>query len=420
MKTLTLIRDAEGYVRGVRQPAFLLKVLKGPERRRQQRCATPRLTIGTGPNARFRLEDPTVSAAHSEIFFDTEGAWVRDLGSKNGVLLGGRLVRLASLLHKDDLTLGSTTVRFMLLDEEEELAVSADHSFGRLRGRSVRMRMLYDELAKAAASESPVLLSGPTGSGKSLAAEALVTAGPRRDRPWVVVDCARLQPGYADEEFFGRAGGAPGAFERAERGTVLLDRVDDLERRLQKLLIGVLDRQAFVPVGGQRPVALRARILSATGKDLEVEMNRGLFRPDLFHQLAVLHVRLPGLREHVEDADSSAISSKSCPADRRSRPTPCRCSSSASTRATCGSYATRSTCSAGVTAGLNHARRFRVCLSNRHTPSLSNPERAIRERLSARLSHTADECLRRECLPGGADVVTACTYTSCSRRYGLS
>jgi DNA-binding NtrC family response regulator len=307
-RTVTLQLDPSGRPRAVSQPAFLLKVTKGPDRSRQLRVSTARVRIG-GPGADFALTDPTVSALHCEIFADQSGFRVRDLGAKNGVALSDRRVREAWLSPTDDFTIGATTIRFKILDEVDERPLAPQTSFGKLIGSSVAMRQLYGQLQRVAESDTTVLIEGETGTGKDLAAEAIVAHGARRDRPLVVVDCAQLSTTLAESQLFGHEEGAftgairavPGAFERANGGTLVLDRVHELPLSLQPKLLGALERRAVQRVGGATLFPLDLRVIAAAQGELAREVNRGKFRADLYYRLAVVHLRMPALREHPED-----------------------------------------------------------------------------------------------------------------------
>ena len=308
-RTVTIVPDAQGLPQSLKRPAFLLKVVRGPDKRREKRSAQGRLLLGSGEGADFALNDPTVSAVHCEIISDALGFRVRDVGAKNGVRVGDRRIIEAWLEDEEDLVLGDTVVRFKVLDEDDESPLHKQASFGKLRGASSRMRTLYSELARAAQSDAAVLLSGETGSGKELAADALVTAGPRRDKPLVVVDCGRLPPTLAESELFGHEAGAftgaasrhVGAFERAHGGTIFLDEIGELPMLLQAKLLGVLERRQVTRVGGSDVVPVDVRVVAATHRDLAREVNRGTFRSDLYYRLAVVEIRVPSLRERTED-----------------------------------------------------------------------------------------------------------------------
>jgi len=308
-RSISVLYDGQGAARALSIPAFSLRVTKGPDLRRERRFALHRVVVGTGSGASFSLTDPTVSALHCEISAQPDGIKVKDLGAKNGVYLGDHRVTEAYLEDKDDLVLGATRLRFRLLDESEETPLPQRTSFARLVGGSARMRELYASLEKAAKNDVSVLLQGPTGSGKELAAEALVQEGPRRAGPLVVVDCGALAPTLAESELFGHEQQAftgatqarPGAFERAHGGTLFLDEVGELPLELQPKLLGVLERRKVQRLGGAAPVAVDVRVIAATHRDLEREVNRGTFRADLYFRLAVTEVRLPSLGERRED-----------------------------------------------------------------------------------------------------------------------
>jgi two-component system, NtrC family, response regulator GlrR len=309
MKTVSVVIDAAGLATGLELPAFLLRCKRGPDRRLERRFARQRVLIGTGEGADLRLSDPTVSAVHCELFADSSGFRVRDLGSRNAVLMGGRRVREAWLRPTDDLVLGESVLRFELLGDSERHNVPRQTQFGRLRGSSFAMRQVYEQLGRAAAVDHPVLLTGETGTGKDLAVEALVQAGPRAQASLVVVDCAALAPQLAEAELFGYAQGAftgataerQGAFERAHQGTLCLDHVDELPPELQPKLLGALERGTVRRLGASTDVPVDVRVIACTSRELEREVNLGRFRADLFYRLAVIAIRLPPLAERPED-----------------------------------------------------------------------------------------------------------------------
>lgn len=306
--TLVTHRDAAGRVLGVRQPVVRLKVVRGPDRRRQLRSEAPRITVGA-VGTDFVLDDPAVSAMHCELSWEARGLRVRDLGSKNGVRVGSVRVLDAFLEDGDTLELGHSALRVEVLNEAVQTPVTARSGFGELVGSSLAMRRLYDTLLKVAAAEVTALLHGETGSGKELAVTAIIDASTRRDGPRVVLDCGALPPGVAESELFGREKGAftgadrsaPGVFERAHGGTLILDSVGDLPLELQPRLLGALERREVLRVGGRSPVSFDVRVLSTSQLELERLVNQGRFRADLFYRLAGVQVRVPPLSEHAED-----------------------------------------------------------------------------------------------------------------------
>ena len=178
-----------------------------------------------------------------------------------------------------------------------------------LRGASCAARRFRGELAQAAASEATVLLMGETGTGKGLAARALHRASVRRARPFVHVDCASLSPHLIESELFGHERGAftgaverrVGRFELAADSTLFLDEIGELEGTLQAKLLRVLEDREFERVGGGKTLRMSARVIAATHRDLQEEVGTGWFRADLYFRLCVLPIRVPPLRERLQD-----------------------------------------------------------------------------------------------------------------------
>ncbi len=178
-----------------------------------------------------------------------------------------------------------------------------------LIGESPALRELRRTVELAAATDVPVLLLGETGTGKSLVARLVHTRGPRRERPFVAINCAALPESLFESELFGHRKGAStgahedraGLLETGHRGTVLLDEVGDLPGAQQAKLLTVLEEGEVRPVGARRPVAVDVRIVSATSSPLERRIEERSFRIDLYHRLALLTLRLPPLRERPSD-----------------------------------------------------------------------------------------------------------------------
>ena len=175
-----------------------------------------------------------------------------------------------------------------------------------LHGRSASMQQLRGMIAKVAPANSRVLVSGPPGSGKELAARLIHDASPRAKSEFVALSAAGISPERMDLELFGEEGegGRPkkiGAFERAHGGTLFLDEVADMPRETQGRILRVLVEQRFRRVGGEQNVQVDVRVISSTSKNLREEIEAERFREDLFHRLNVVPVRVPGLGERRED-----------------------------------------------------------------------------------------------------------------------
>ncbi|HEY2509274.1 MAG TPA: sigma 54-interacting transcriptional regulator [Polyangiaceae bacterium] len=176
-------------------------------------------------------------------------------------------------------------------------------------GGSAAAQQLAKLLPRLAASEACVLLLGETGSGKTFAARLLHESGPRAREPFRVINCAALPENLIESELFGSERGAftgavaarAGAFEAAGSGTILLDEVGDLPLPSQAKLLRVLEDRRFERIGSNREIALRARVLAATNRDLSVMVQAGSFRADLFYRLSVVTVRVPALHERPGD-----------------------------------------------------------------------------------------------------------------------
>jgi DNA-binding NtrC family response regulator len=271
--------------------------------------ATDRLTLGADPRATIVIDDPTMSRFHAELTIVDGVTVVRDLGSRNGTCVDQVAVREAPLRPGSLISLGRTTLRFDVGTRQVELPLSPRDHFGRLRGRSVAMRSAFAVLEAAATSPTTVLLQGESGTGKDLAAEALHAASPRRDGPFVIVDCGAIPANLLEAELFGHEAGAftgataarVGAFEAAHGGTLFLDEIGELALDLQPKLLRALDRHEVQRLGSTERRAVDVRVIAATNRDLHQEVNARRFRSDLYFRLAVLVVTLPPLRERTTD-----------------------------------------------------------------------------------------------------------------------
>jgi two-component system response regulator AtoC len=178
-----------------------------------------------------------------------------------------------------------------------------------ISGESAATRALRRSVARVAVLDTTVLLTGETGVGKGLVARALHRASNRRRGAFVHADCASLAPSLIESELFGHERGAftgadtqrVGRFERAARGTIFLDEIGELDPKLQARLLRVLQDREYERVGGIRSLAMTARVVAATSRDLRREVSAGQFRADLYFRLCVVHLEIPPLRARPED-----------------------------------------------------------------------------------------------------------------------
>jgi len=201
--------------------------------------------------------------------------------------------------------------RSVLVRENVRLSQSlAEHyHLEHLIGKSSVMKGICDRICRVTDSKSTVLISGESGTGKELVARAIHFNGPRNGRPFLAVNCGALTDSLAESELFGHEKGAftgaharhLGLFEQAQGGTLFLDEVGELTLNLQSKLLRVLDSHEIRRVGGEKPVQVDLRILSATNRDLKADVRAGRFREDLFFRLSIVRIDVPPLRERTED-----------------------------------------------------------------------------------------------------------------------
>ena len=206
---------------------------------------------------------------------------------------------------------------YSVVKENRQLrnAVELQYSFGNIIGKSKRMRDVFETIRKVAPANTTVLIEGESGTGKELVAKSIHFNGPRRDKPFIAVNCSALADTLLESELFGHEKGAftgavamkKGRFELADGGTLFLDEIAELSQSLQVKLLRILQEKVFERVGGVKPISVNIRIIAATNKKLKDEMMQGRFREDLYYRLYVFHVALPLLRERQEDIRLLAV-----------------------------------------------------------------------------------------------------------------
>jgi DNA-binding NtrC family response regulator len=271
-----------------------------------------RCVLGSAPHCDVIVADQAVSRVHAEIEPREEGVWVRDLNSRNGTFIEGVRVESACVMHGFTIRVGATDMLVHYSSAEHEPVESwPSDRFGPLVGRSQVMRELFATLARLSPTESSIMITGETGTGKELVARAIHQASMRASGPFVVVDCATLSESLIEAELFGHTKGAftgahahrAGAIETADGGTVFLDEIGELPIGMQPKLLRVLESSTVRRIGESKHRNVNVRFLTATHRDLLSMVNRGEFREDLYFRLAVLPVRVPSLRERLEDIE---------------------------------------------------------------------------------------------------------------------
>jgi two-component system response regulator HydG len=293
-------------------PSFVLTVVEGPDRGLTlciDGTQPSRVLVGQSPACELRLSDPTVSRRHAAFDVTEHELHLTDLGSTNRTYAGGFAVVDAYLRGGEVLRLGNTVLRVDRTEDAHQVPLSVATRFGRVVGASIEMRRLYPLCERIAASQIPVIIEGETGTGKEVLAESLHETGPRAAGPFMVFDCTAVPPSLVESELFGHERGAftgavsarRGVFELAHGGTLFIDEIGELDVSLQPKLLRAIERSEVRRVGGDRWTPVDVRIVAATRRDLDREVQAGRFRDDLFFRLAVARIELPPLRARRGD-----------------------------------------------------------------------------------------------------------------------
>jgi DNA-binding NtrC family response regulator len=176
-------------------------------------------------------------------------------------------------------------------------------------GESARLREIHTIIQKAASWDANVCIEGENGTGKELVARSLHFSGPRRDRPFVTLDCSTIAEGLIESHLFGHVRGAftgavstrQGVFAQAHTGTLFIDEITELAQHLQAKLLRVIQTGEFTMVGGSQPHRVNVRIITATNRDLRQAVAKRTFREDLYFRIAVIRIAIPPLRDRRED-----------------------------------------------------------------------------------------------------------------------
>ncbi|HHH30908.1 MAG TPA: sigma 54-dependent Fis family transcriptional regulator, partial [Polyangiaceae bacterium] len=285
-----------------------VQLLDGDNAGQRVEASSEVLTVGKARDNDLVLSDKAVSRYHLELNVTERGVEVADLGSTNGTFLGSARIERAIVPLGSVLKVGRTSLE--LCDGEgATVPLSSGTATELVVGATPVMQRLMAQIEKVSDSEVPCLLMGESGTGKEVIARAIQSLSKRSRGPFVTVDCGAFAPNLVASELFGHEKGAftgadrqhIGAFERAHGGVLFLDEIGELPLDLQPQLLGALERRQFRRLGGQKEINVDVQLVSATNRDLRVEVNEGTFRLDLYYRLAVVVLRLPPLRERRDD-----------------------------------------------------------------------------------------------------------------------
>jgi two-component system, NtrC family, response regulator GlrR len=289
-----------------------LEVLCGPDQGLRVTSDSLPLSIGSAPGNDLRLSDPHVSRIHCRMLKEDDGSvLLRDEQSRNGTFVRGVKIFQVALDPGTEIQVGRTRIRFGFAVQEDAGGEVKLDRFGELIGASHTIRNAFEALRRVAPTALTCLLLGETGTGKELAARAIHDQSPRASGPFIVIDCGAVTETLIEDKLFGHERGAftgalreaQGAFEEAKGGTIFLDEVGELPLALQPKLLRVLERREIVRLGSHKAIPIDVRVIAATHRDLHALAVEGRFRQDLYYRLAEASVRLPPLRNRMDDID---------------------------------------------------------------------------------------------------------------------
>lgn len=263
------------------------------------------MNIGSDKDCQLTISDDSISERHCRIEMRDDKILIKDMRSKSGTFVNECQIIESYLKVGDNLRLGDR--EFTLIDKTNE-----NNKSQMLQSKNQTLQKTYKHLISAAPSQFPILLLGPSGTGKDVLAQSIHTLSKRKNSVFVCVNCSALSESLIESELFGHIKGSftgatndrKGAFESARGGTLFLDEIGDLSIALQAKLLRALENNEIRPVGSDRTVKTDVRIIAATHQNLFEKIKTGEFRSDLFYRLNVVTINTPALNERMEDFES--------------------------------------------------------------------------------------------------------------------
>ena len=255
------------------------------------------------------LTDETVSRRHCQVLRDGDHYVLEDLESTNGTFLGGVRIKEIYLEPGVEFMIGQVRAIFNRVNEEVSITPSLKNRLGRIVGGDIKMREIFTVIDKVSHTDTTVIIEGETGTGKDVVARTIHETSRRSSQPFVVFDCSAVPEHLIESELFGHEKGSftgaimarQGLFELANGGTIFLDELGELSLELQPKLLRVLENRQIRRVGSSRSTSVDVRVIAATNRHLEEEVENGRFREDLFYRLSVVRLFLPPLRDRISD-----------------------------------------------------------------------------------------------------------------------
>ena len=261
--------------------------------------------IGRDYNCQICMDDPFLSQRHARIFKKMDKYFIQDLRSSNGTMVNGTRIVEAELKDKDRISLGEQDLIFTIEREDKETQLT-------LTSKNEKWNQRLQKLPTMAQTDFPILITGPSGTGKEVLARLIHRYSARNFGPFVSVNCSALSENLVESELFGHVKGSftgaennrKGAFESARNGTLFLDEIGDLPMSLQPKLLRALENCEIKPVGSDRSIKTDVRIVAATHNTLKDKVAQGKFREDLYYRLNVVNLSPPSLKNRMEDFES--------------------------------------------------------------------------------------------------------------------